>query len=388
MKYISAERIHNGYGFLKEPNVLVLDDENRILDIVQVQNIEKDKIQFYEGIICPGFVNTHCHLELSYLKNKISEGAGLDEFIREVEIHKNASEEIISQAIALADQEMFESGIVAVGDISNNNSSFKVKSSSKIKYHTFLEVFAFNPSRAEIVFQNTLKLAEEHNKINSKNKCSIVPHAPYSVSAELFQLIKAKAEKNRDVLTIHMQENEDEDLLFLRKEGKILERLKSFGIDAEYFKATGKNSLESTLPNFPKENNLILVHNTYSGIREIDFAQEKFKNLFYCFCLRANEYIENKLPNLELFNLKNCNIALGTDSYASNHSLRIIDEINFALEKTNFKLEDLITYSTFNGAKALKMDKELGSIEKGKKPGIVQIKKDNSRNQLTSKRLF
>jgi aminodeoxyfutalosine deaminase len=388
MKYISAERIHDGFGFLADPSVLVLDDENHVLEIIPSVNIEKDKTDFYEGIICPGFINTHCHLELSYLKNKISEGKGLDEFIREVEQHKNLSEEFIIEAIKKADEEMFESGIVAVGDISNNNSTFKIKANSKIKYHTFIEVYAFNPLRAETTFQNALSLSEEYCKWNIENKCSIVPHAPYSVSKELFKLIKQKAEINQDILTIHMQENEDEDLLFLRKEGKILERLKSFGIDTENFMATGKNSLESTLPNLPKENNLILVHNTFSGVEEINLAKENFKNLFFCFCLRANDYIEKKLPELELFVEKKCNITLGTDSYASNHSLKIIDEISFALRKTTLTLEQLICFATQNGARALGMQNKIGSFEKGKKPGVVQITKDKSRNQLTSKRLF
>ena len=66
----------------------------------------------------------------------------------------------------------------------------------------------------------------------------------------------------------------------------------------------------------------------------------------------------------------------------------MIDEINFALKKTNLSLEELIRYATINGAKALKMENLLGSIEKGKKPGLVQILTNKSRNQLTSKKLI
>ena len=389
MKFISAQQIHDGKRFLESGSILVLNDHFEVEDISNTSIVSGDKIQHFNGIICPGFINAHCHLELSYLKNKIPSGKGLHEFIKEVELNKRTADSDIMDAITHADKEMYESGTVAVGDISNTDISFEFKSTSKIIYHTFLEVYAFDPKRAGLAFDKAQDLAAKYKSKFPQSNCrySIVPHAPYSASPELLDLIGKNAERNDDILSIHMQENQDENLLFFCKKGKILERLVSFGIDISTFSPTGKNSLESTLPHLPQKNKILLVHNTFSGEQEIEYTLKHHQNVFYCFCLRANNYIEKQLPDVKLFAKKNCTIAMGTDSYASNHSLRMIDEINFARESTGLSLENLITWSTLNGARALNLETQLGSFEKGKKPGVVHLHKCEKTNKLSSVRL-
>jgi imidazolonepropionase-like amidohydrolase len=84
------------------------------------------------------------------------------------------------------------------------------------------------------------------------------------------------------------------------------------------------------------------------------------------------------LPPIELFRKNNCAIVLGTDSLASNWRLNILDEIKTI--RKNFPeipLQELLGWATINGAKALEMDDQSGSFEKGKKPGIVLINEEN-----------
>src|SRR5207237_2654574 len=100
---------------------------------------------------------------------------------------------------------MFSGGIVAVGDISNLNHSLEIKKASRIKYHTFLEIFDLNPSRADEVFSNALALESEFINNNLK-EVSITPHAPYTVSTNLLKLIDKHAEKRNSPLSIHNQE--------------------------------------------------------------------------------------------------------------------------------------------------------------------------------------
>jgi cytosine/adenosine deaminase-related metal-dependent hydrolase len=88
-------------------------------------------------------------------------------------------------------------------------------------------------------------------------------------------------------------------------------------------------------------------------------------------------YIENKVPHLTLFTQSDCTLTLGTDSYASNWSLSIFDEIK-KLRKhfPQIELNDLLTWATFNGAKYLGIDATYGSLEKGKTPGLNLISPD------------
>ena len=130
MRKISANYIYPGNSSPIKNGVVVVDKNGRIERILhpKVDKINWDNVEKYDGIICPGFINTHCHLELSYLKNQIPEATQLPSFVKAIiALRDNFSEEERLQAITLAEQEMFENGIVAVGDISNGNTSFGIK---------------------------------------------------------------------------------------------------------------------------------------------------------------------------------------------------------------------------------------------------------------------
>lgn len=259
MRYLSAEKIYSGREILIDKTIVV-DVKNQIIDIVDSKDIDSSKIEFLAGVLCPGFINTHCHVELSHLFKKIEQKTGLDSFIKEIELFRKTDEKAVLAAIEKADEEMFLNGIVAVGDICNSNHSFNVKNYSKINYYNFLEVFAFHPSRADYVFDQGIKLYHQ-----SKQSKSITPHAPYSASNNLLKLISDFAIENNSVLTIHNQETEDENLMFNSKKGKVIERINSFGIETDFWKAPNENSIVATLKQLPNNLKIQLVHNTYTS---------------------------------------------------------------------------------------------------------------------------
>ncbi len=379
MRFLSASHIISNASDLT--NKVVVTDDIKIIDIINQNEVEQSKVEHLNGTLVPGFINTHCHLELSYLKNKIASGKGLDTFIKEIEENKQQFSETVLDYINKANEEMFANGIVAVGDICNTNYSFTVKANSSIYYHSFVEVYAFNPTKASIVFANGKQLCSQLEELNQHY--SIVPHAPYSVSDELFKLINETALHEKSILSVHNQETKDENLFFSKKEGSILKRLETFGINTDHFKATGKSSIQSYLNKLPSENKILLVHNTETNQQDIDYAKQLNNNLFWCFCPNANLYIENKLPNFDLFIANNCNITLGTDSYASNWSLSIWDEIK-AIQKNaaHIPLEQLIKWGCLNGAKLLGIDSKYGSIEIGKSPGLNLINEENELKKI------
>ncbi len=386
---ISSPPIKNG--------VIVTDEEGKILDIASPPSplsFGEGEVKHYLGIIVPGFVNAHCHLELSHLKGAIPEKGGLDEFIMGIESLRAASEDEIISAAEKADAEMYAEGIVAAGDISNKNHSFRTKAKSKIYYHTFIELLGFHPSRTEYAFEKGIQLAEElRNEYNvlstmyhEKKNVSLTMHAPYSASIPLLEKIRKYAEENNSVLTMHNQENADENLLFINKTGKILKRLEALGIDASFFEPTAKSSLLSVLLHLPRKNKIQLVHNIHTTSDEIDIAMNYNPNFYWCFCPNANLYIEDRLPDIKMFYNKKLKITLGTDSLASNNGLSMLEEIKTV--QKNFPAipsEEVLKWATLNGAELLNIKETFGSIEKGKQPGLVNISGiDNSNFQLTS----
>lgn len=123
--------------------VVVTDEQGKILTIEPRESHDPSSVDIRPGILCPGFVNTHCHLELSHMKGKVDTGTGLIPFITGVVTQRNAAAELIQDAIERAEAEMLAGGIVAVGDISNVPDTFAVKSRGRPRWYTFVELFDF-----------------------------------------------------------------------------------------------------------------------------------------------------------------------------------------------------------------------------------------------------
>ncbi|MES2397538.1 MAG: amidohydrolase family protein [Bacteroidota bacterium] len=390
---ISSEPIKNG--------VIVIDDDGTVLDVTkgnqELRNKKQDpEIEYYEGIICPGFINTHCHLELSHLRSQIPERTGIAGFIKEIISKRSGfSNEQIQEAIAAAEAEMIKNGIVAVGDISNNNNTFKQKGKRNLLYHTFIEVFDLNPDKADEVFEKAIALKKEINEIlNVELSSSIVPHTPYTVSEKLFGLINENTIENDSILSIHNQESQAENELFISKSGSLVETFKKMGVNTDLMRQTGLNSLRSTLP-FLSFERLLLVHNTFTSKDDVSWAKKQIGNqepsikhqdpkskiqnpksqiLYWCTCPNANMYIENKLPNYNYFIEENVRVTIGTDSLASNWSLSVLDELKTIVKQyPEIPLQTLLLWATKNGSDFLGFT-QYGTIEKGKKPGLNLLK--------------
>lgn len=369
----SGQDIFDGNRFLGPGQVLITNKEGKVEAIVPRAEAGEE-IQEFQGILSPGFVNTHCHLELSHMKGRIPEHTGLPEFILKIVSERHHPEEEILQAIASAEAQMKEAGIVAVGDISNNALTAAQKAKRNLAYYTFVEISGWKPEIAEPRFSNAQKVMEQFRGITAA--ASFSPHAPYSVSGELWEMMMPYFEGN--TVTIHNQETPAENELFQSGTGNFVQMYEAMQIDQAHFTPTGKNSLPSYFPLLQKAKNVLLVHNTSTSEADIHYAnhlaQQHVQDLYYTLCVNANLYIENALPPIELLRSKNANIVLGTDSLSSNHQLSILAEMQtIARNFPSIPLAEMLQWATYNGAKALQMDMQLGSIEPGKKPGIIVL---------------
>ncbi|MGI4726940.1 MAG: amidohydrolase family protein [Janthinobacterium lividum] len=353
---------------------IVVDDKGKIIKIIDPQNNSSKDDDFADlsseklsGIICPGFINTHCHLELSHLKGKIPAGEGLIAFIKNVQQHRKVDESEVLEAAAKADEEMFQNGIVAVGDISNSAITASIKTKSKLYYHNFVEVFGFDPKNADAIFNQAISVRDQFKPMAA----TITPHAPYSVSKELFKLIKKEAEENDSILTIHNQESDEENKLYRYKQGSFLEFYNGLGLDIEFFKPQARNSLQSIVPLLSNRQSVLMVHNTFTSMKDVYFTRRFDKKINWCFCPEANLYIENSLPKVNIFTHHGFNITLGTDSLASNSGLCILKEMRVLQQHfPELSLECLVEWATLNGARFLGIEDEKGTIEVGKTPGL------------------
>jgi aminodeoxyfutalosine deaminase len=381
-KVYSAPLIFTNYGPPLKNGFVKTDQNGKILEVAA--SMVADEITALNGILVPGFVNAHCHLELSAMKGLIAEKTnGMTGFIQQVVSKRFTLDESTQQKAMLnADSEMYNEGIVAVGDISNFNHSIETKSKSKIAYHTFVEVFGANPKDADQIFNKGSQLVDEYIAAGLNNT-SITPHAPYSMSMELLSLINLNANANFPY-TIHMQESLDEIDFCTNKSGPMHDFFRSIGVDVAAFNNNSKiRPLANNLKQLNNCNPLQLVHNTFTLPDEIAAANSLYENLFWCLCVNANLYITGNLPNLSCFKNLHDKVTIGTDSLASNHQLSILDELKTIHQyEPSIPFEQLIKWATINGANFLKLSEKFGKIKPGTNPGLVLIEGINENNLL------
>lgn len=368
-----ANRIFTGTAFLTDC-VLVTSADGTVQEVIR--NAGKDDgVEELDGLLCPGFVNAHCHLELSHMKGYIPEGTGLVDFVFKVITERHFEKEVILNAINEAEREMMENGIVAVGDICNNPSTLLQKLRKNLYYHNFIEASGYVPAIVPERFKRSVDLFNVYAELykTPQGSNSIVPHAPYSVAEDLFQSVVTFP--GNQLLTMHNQEVPDENQLFQNKTGDFLRLYEKMKIDHNHFTPPGTTSLQACLPYFLSQQTLILVHNVATTEEDLQFiAQNKTPDLYFCLCPNANLYITGLLPPVDLVIEHNCKILLGTDSLASNHQLSILSEMN-TLKKhfPHLTYEQMLPWATIDGAKALNIHNKFGSFDQGKQPGVLLI---------------
>ena len=371
-----ADYLFDGFNMHDDGMVLVTTEQGVVEGLLPLDEAG-DEVQRFEGILTPGLVNCHCHLELSHLKDRIATGTGLVDFLLAVVSNRQAATEEILESIARAEAEMLDNGIVAVGDICNGTSTLEQKKKGRLHYHNFIEAVGVGENMAQermeasqLVFK-----AFAPNYESPVESISIVPHAPYSVSNTLLGLI-ADLPGNH-LLTIHNQESEAENELFVSGTGDILKLYKALGIEIPLQFITGKRSLERYLPLFHANQSLILVHNVASNeddLRFVTSSPESGVRLFFCLCPNANLYITGMLPPVDLLMRYQQTLVIGTDSLASNRQLDVLAELKTIHQHfPAIETKELLGWATINGARALQLDKQLGSFEKSKSPGVVLI---------------
>jgi len=373
-RLFTADQIHDGKGWLPAGSVIEVTPAG-IIAGVHDEDIPGHK-EHLPGILVPGFVNTHCHLELSHLKGAVPEHTGLIPFLQTIPAQRNNFSEAQKKAARhAAYNELVDNGVIAVGDIANSKETLDIRLLDQLHLHTFVECIGFTEQFARARLDYSLDVLAAFAGQESSEQVlrqSVIPHAPYSVSATLFRLINEAAPGS--LLSIHNQESLAEDEFYKAKTGNVLDLLAGLGIDPAFFEPSGKSSLQSYLTAFSPSHAMILVHNTYTPAEDILFAEGLFPSLSWCLCPNANRYIENTLPDVPMLKKRATNICIGTDSLASNHRLSVFHELCTLKQYfPELEWEELLRWGTLNGARALQLDTITGSFEPGKKPGLVLL---------------
>ena len=342
--------------------------------------------EILDGLIVPGFVNSHCHLELSYMKGLFRRGTGMAGFIDQINAlrDKKPRKEKLEDIGHWMDV-LWERGVSAMCDISNCDDSFEIKSEAPLYTRTFLEVFGTEPSDCASVMESVRALKKKADSFGLD--AAPTPHACYTMSPDL--LAEASAEALRSgYLSYHCEESEQESQM-LKGTGAMYENRIRSGMSTPPI--CGKSALMYFLDRLEKvhpspfEEHILLVHEVCLDQEGADAVKEKMKNAFFAICPLSNIYIHNALPPIGLMRENGLKITVGTDSLSSNDDLDMVKEI-FCIQE-NFPevpIGEMLRWACLNGAEFLGKENVLGSMKPGKKPGIVFVGQLDENGRLTT----
>ena len=344
-------------GELRRNIVICVDDNRQIVAIDEVASLDScASVEFFPGILIPGMINAHCHLELSYLHGAIVEGSGFASFARAIgAVRNNFSTEERLRAASVADAVMWEQGIEAIIDIANDELVMPIKTRSRIEYLTLFEAFGL-----------TTQQLDNHRDMTSKwAQSSITPHSTYSLQDGIF---RSAVKANNTTLSIHFLESKDEVELY-HNEGSLHQWYDRMGWECDFLHyATPAERITASIT---PEKRVVLVHGCEATAIDIERISTHFTTpATWALCPESNRYISGSKPPVELLRTKGAKIAIGTDSLASARELSMVENMRLM---GDVPLTELLRWATKNGAEAMGLDAKLGSIEVGKKPGIVLL---------------
>ena len=352
MKIFTAKYLFDGERLLE--NMAVVISNNTVVDIDSTDIIKKiyntlELKDFGEGVLFPGFVNLHTHLELSYLKSRLPIKRGFVEWLKKIILTKkeHVDKDNIEKAMQYGIEELYKSGVRVVGDISNTLASCPFLEQAMPKSTVFFENYGLKKEKACEAKENLNMIMEINAKKYKKITIAPAAHSVYSTNG---CLIDCTANfDSRLPFSMHFLESRYEKDFLLSK-GELFEMLNNFGLIDE--RLNYKSIFDYMNSVAALRENTIFVHCVYADENEL--KKIKRLNSTVCLCLRSNDYISGRFPNVYAVEKSRVNIGIGTDSLASNWSLNFLDELRFIYKNFNrLNPENIFKWSVSGGANAL-----------------------------------
>lgn len=350
-----SEIIENGWIAIKDGEIIGLGGGRR-------NYVPKETIDGKNKIVMPGLVNTHSHIAMTVLRG-VDDSSKLPEWLKNINSYEsNLTEDDVYWGALLGEIEMIKSGTTMLNDMYFFEKSI-VKSVKDTGIRGMIDVPLFFKEENEVEIDQ--KFIDD-NKNFPAIKMSLAPNPLINFSKNELETISKKAIENNLAMHIHIEEDSNEKNQFMEKYNLTpLELIASTGLI---------------------KNKIILAHSINFTDSELEFLS-KFPNVGISFNPKSNFKLSGSTAPIKKMMDYNLNVGIGTDGAASGNGLDMFDQINFIAfavgkcdseqsyceNKNNIYPEKIVKMATIEGAKVLGMEKEIGSLEVGKKADIILI---------------
>ncbi|HIE29396.1 TPA: hypothetical protein EYP66_19170 [Candidatus Poribacteria bacterium] len=357
-------------------NGAVVVAEDKIINIDSYPSINHGKSEkvydFGEAIILPGFVNAHTHLELTNIHGQVKRTKNLADWLMQLMEIRDWNEEIVERATSEGIAMSLAGGASTIADITNSGWSVKTLKKNSIRKLVFYEATGFEQKRLLRAIAN-LSANLGTVQPDALLTFGISPHAPYSVSADLYRKCRGIALEKGLLMCTHLAESESELEFLMSGTGAFRNLLKRFGIAVDNWRPPRQTPVEYMSSLGVLDCSPLLAHCNY--LNESDIKLLRASNANVVFCPRSHNYFYHSNHPFEKLMQVGVNVALGTDSLASNDSLSMLDEVKFWGRTQNCTPpETLFSMATLNGAKALRLYGQIGALLRGWQADIIAVR--------------
>lgn len=324
--------------------------------------------------VLPALVNAHVHLELSWLRGQVPRAARFTDWVPAMLQRRAAAPETgeVARAVDAAIAELRASGTGVVGDISNSLVTVEPLRRSALEGIVFHEVLRFAADGADEVLDAALR-AQERWGSDGRFPVSLAPHAPYSVSPRLFQGLRAAQARTPFLPTsVHLAESPEEVELLQAGQGAWRGLLERLGAWDPAWVAPAASPVTYLDRMRVLDARLIAVHAVQCGSE--DLATLKARGATVVTCPRSNAFVGVGDPPVRRFYESGVAVGVGTDSLASNDDLNLFAELaRLRALAPEVPAASLVESATITGARALGLEAMAGTIEPGKRAGLIAV---------------
>ncbi|KAF0218911.1 MAG: hypothetical protein FD174_2427 [Geobacteraceae bacterium] len=359
-------------------------DNGRIVDtgtLAELRAAHKAPVHEFPGcVIMPGLVNAHTHLELTHFPSwKIRKDIDyaprtyVDWVIQVIKIRRNLTPQELELSVHEGFRISLESGTTALGEILSDRALLPLYAASPFSGRLFLEAIGHDPVQCSLLLA---RIGESLEAFPCGNLLpGLSPHAPHTLSSAFLQDIKRLADKKSLPIAIHLAESREESAFLHDTSGKIAELLYPFVHWEAYLPPPRRTTPTAYLDDLGAlDSATMAVHCVH--VTGADAEILKKRGVSVVLCPRSNEKLDVGKAPAYLLKKAGIPLALGTDSLASNDSLSMWDEMRFLRREFPgvFTPAEVLAMATLEGARALRVESDTGSLEKGKRGDFLVVK--------------
>ncbi len=349
-----------------ENGELVIDD-GRVVAISTQPGASEDVLDLSDCLLMPGFVNAHCHLSLTALEKKLSPSNSFADWIRAlIPLNADLDEESRMRGIRAGAEAMKRSGVTTLADYVADPELLPVIGGLGFRSVLFLETIGFDSANAQFLCHKVEELIKRE-RFSPLSQLGLAPHAPYSVSPDLFRYLRQLAQQYHCPISCHVAEIQEEVAFLDEGDDGLKDLLKERSAWDPQWQVPRKTPVQY-LDSLGLLDHLIAIHCNFVSSDLNVMAEKKVSAVF---CPKSTEWFGRSefMPVRAMLDL-GMTVALGTDSLASNDSLNFLAELRTADKLlSTVSREEILTMATRSGGEALGLGG--GNLACGQKADLI-----------------